>query len=309
MRKFNRIVLVLVLVIGLPYYWLLLDNRPGDVPAKPVTIEQLRTLAEAMPGTKPGAVEVELVAFGRAPGNLSVAGAGLKRQLIGVMAFRLPVSSSGPILIDSGITSSGADDLMMERFDAVAQQRVDKALRSASTILLTHEHIDHEGGVVALGDANLLGRVRFNAAQLPGNLLTTKMLWPQSPAPHASISGSVPLAIAPGVVVIPSPSHTPGSQMIYVHLADGREFLFTGDIATMAQSWRELRARSRLLSQVIGEEDRREVYAWLKTIRALHTAAPKMQIIAGHDYEWIVHDPDKRGVRDGFSVANSSPAI
>ena len=43
-RRFNRIVIALIVLIGLPYYWLLLDNRPGDAQPKPVSIEQLRAL-------------------------------------------------------------------------------------------------------------------------------------------------------------------------------------------------------------------------------------------------------------------------
>ena len=62
-----------------------------------------------------------------------------------------------------------------------------------------------------------------------------------------TVQAGAPQAVAPGVVVIPAPSHTLGSQMVFVKLADGREFLFAGDIATMASSWRELRARSRLI--------------------------------------------------------------
>ena len=309
MRRFNLIVLALILLIGLPFYWLLLDNRPGDVPAKPATIEQLRSLAEAMPGTKPGAVEVEQVGFSRVPGNLFAAGSGMKRRLISIMAFRLPVAGGKSIMIDTGLPTSGRDEMPLEKFDLKVRARIDAEIRAAGLIVLTHEHVDHLGGVLALGDRALLDKARFNAGQLPGSRWADMQTWPKGPPPLPSVRPGAPQAIAPGVVVIPAPSHTPGSQMIFVKLADGREFLFTGDIATMADSWRELRARSRLIGDWLAGENRREVFAWLKTIRALHAAAPKMQIIAGHDYEWIVHDPDKRGIRDGFADENSAPAI
>jgi len=89
--------------------------------------------------------------------------------------------------------------------------------------------------------------------------------------------------------------------MIYVRLADGREVLFAGDIATMAASWQELRARSRLIGDYLAPEDRREVYAWLRTIRALKAEAPGLLIVPGHDFEWLIHDKAAKAiVRVGF---------
>jgi len=59
-RKINIALLVLILLIGLPYYWLLLDNRPGKAAPKPVGIGQLRELAGSVPGPAPDALGVEL---------------------------------------------------------------------------------------------------------------------------------------------------------------------------------------------------------------------------------------------------------
>ena len=36
--RLNRWLLILALLIGLPYYWLLLDNHSGAVAAKPVSM-------------------------------------------------------------------------------------------------------------------------------------------------------------------------------------------------------------------------------------------------------------------------------
>lgn len=299
-RRLNWILLALLLLIGLPSYWLLFNNRPGDAQPKPLTIEQLRTLAASIPGNAPTGVEMELEAFRRVPGTLFVAGGGLKRQLIGVMAFRLPIPGKGPLVIDSGISAADSAEMAMESDDPASRRRIEAALREASLILITHEHADHLGGVVSIGDRALLDKVRFNAQQLPGNRWTDMLKWPAPPLPKPTITGSVPLAVAPGVVVIPAPSHTPGSQMVFVRLADGREYLFTGDIATMAQSWRETRARSRLIGEYIAPEDRREVYSWLRTIKALKATAPKLEVIAGHDYEWIKFDPELRGIDEKF---------
>lgn len=298
-KRLNLFLLALVVLIGGPSYWLLVDNRPGDVAAKPVTIAQLRRLAETMPGQAPTAVEMELVAFRRLPGTLFVAGSGLKRKLVGVMSFRLPMPGAGPLVIDSGLDAKASEEMGMESFDHQAFARVAAALREASMVIVTHEHADHLGGVVGLGDSALLQKVRFNREQLPGNRWTDMLKWP-APLPSPSVTGADPVAVARGVVVIPAPSHTPGSQMVFVRLADGREFLFAGDIATFAQSWQETRARSRLVGDHLAPENRAEVYAWLKTIKALKKEAPKLEVIAGHDYEWIKFDEKLRGVVEKF---------
>ena len=265
-KRLNILLFALLLLFGVPYYWLLIDNRPGNAVAKPISIGQLRALAAAKPGLAPIQVEVELVAYRRLPGALFVAGNGIKRRLIGVMVWRLPVPGSGPVVIDSGMNAEAAKAMGMESFSSEAWAKVEQALDEASQIVITHEHADHLGGVVSLGRRDLLDRVRFNPQQLPGNRWTDLLTWPQGDLPQPSINGTAPVAIAPGVVVIPAASHTDGSQMVFVRLADGREFLFTGDIATMAQSWQELRARSRLIGDHLAPESRGEVFAWLKTI-------------------------------------------
>ncbi|HVR91638.1 MAG TPA: MBL fold metallo-hydrolase [Novosphingobium sp.] len=305
-RRLNFWLVVLLVVVGLPYYWLLIDNRSGDAAVKPVSIAQLRQLAASMPGTAPSGIEIELVAFRRLPGTLFVAGGGFKRNLLGVMAFRLPVAGGRPIVVDSGMTKAAANQMGMEKYDFGAQVRVDNALREAGLILLTHEHMDHEGGLVALGDPGVFAHARLNAAQLPGAELARQMPWPKGLVLSPTLTGTTPQAVAPGVVVIPAPSHTPGSQMIFVRLADGREYLFAGDIATMARSWEQLRARSRLIGSYVAAEDRGEVYAWLRTIRALKAAAPQLVVVPGHDYEWIAFHEQHRGMKDRFSSSPKS---
>jgi glyoxylase-like metal-dependent hydrolase (beta-lactamase superfamily II) len=299
-RKLNRILLALLLVFGLPGYWLLYDNRPGDIPAKPVTIAQLRSLAASLPGAAPSGVEYEVLAERSVPGNLFAAGSGFRGRSMGVMVYRLPVQGGRAVMIDSGLTRSASTSMGMENYSDAASQRIAAALRSAGTIVMTHEHIDHEGGVVALGDPGVLARVRFNAAQISGNRWTEMLPWPKSGRPGPTISGTEPMAVAPGVVVIPAPSHTPGSQMIYVRLASGRELLFAGDIATLEDSWRDLRARSRLVSDFLAPENRAEVFSWLRTMRALKAEAPRLDIVPGHDTHWITHDETRRGFIAGL---------
>lgn len=299
--RFNRAIAVILLLIGVPYYWLLIDNRPGDAAAKPVTIGALRHLADSLPGPHPAAVEMELVGWRRVPGTLFVAGSGLKRRLIGIMAFRLPVPGGRDAIIDTGLTRGDAEGMGLEAYLPDREDRVYRAMAAAGLILVTHEHPDHLGGLVGWAGRQAFQKARLNDAQ---TIETAKRLGVSVPAAQAR-SARRPLAIAPGVVVIPAPSHTPGSQMIFVRLRDGREYLFTGDIATMQASWQKLRARSRLVGDLIVTEDRPEVFAWLKTIRALKAADPDLVVVPGHDAEAVLARENRMDIREGFTLSQA----
>ena len=300
-HRLNFILLALILAVGFPYYWFLLDNSGGSLPAKPITIVQLRQLAASIPGEAPYAIEAERAAFRRVPGNLMVAGSGIKRKLIGYMAFRLLVRGGRPVMIESGITPEIAAAANAEQFNLSAQVRIDRALDQAGMILVTHEHPDHLGALAAHGGAALSQFAWLNPRQLAAKLNWAKLPW-NFARPQPRLNSTALQAVAPGVVVIPAPdSHTPGSQLIYVRLADGHEALFVGDNSSFAQNWRELRGRSRLVETWFAPENRAEVFAWLKTIRALKLEAPGLLVVPGHDWEWLENPENRAGVRIGFS--------
>lgn len=283
MRRFNLTLLALIVLFGAPFYWLLLDNRPGDGPPKPIHIAQLRQLANSVAGAKPDRLQGEVAAFRSLPRDLFAAGAGLKHEPITVLSYRLLAPDGTSVVIDSGIAAGDAQAMDMDQTNPEGQARIERALREASLVLFTHEHPDHLGAALRMG-GGIPPKARFNSEQLPPAELAAKLPWPLGALPAPDLLGKTPIAVAPGVVVIPAPlSHTPGSQMIYVRFADGREVLFTGDIATLRFSWQELRARSRLVSRFFGAENRDEVYAWLKTIRQLKREAPGLAVIPGHD--------------------------
>ena len=254
-HRFNAVLLALLLLIGVPGYWLLLDNRPDGIQPMPVRMADLRELAASRPGPSPESVAMVVVAHRLLPGNLIAAGSGMKRRNLGRIVFILPVANGKPILIEPGTaigprTGIGVD---VEYPHALAQ------LESAKW----------HAGLLLSTDAG---------------------------------SGAAPHALAPGVVAIPAPSHTPRSQMFYVRLASGAEYLFAGDVAPLALSWQGQRGRARLVSDWLLPEDRHAVFAWLRTIRALKQEAPGLHVVPGYDHEWLADGKNVSGVKVDFSA-------
>ncbi|MGE3692654.1 MAG: hypothetical protein AB7F98_14875 [Novosphingobium sp.] len=244
------LMLTLALLLGLPYYWLLLDNRPDGIQPMPIHMAQLRELAASKPGPLPESVRMELVAHRLLPGNLVAAGSGMKRRNMGMLAFVLPVPGGRNVLIGPA-TAIGPDaGISLHRRYRDAAARVEQLRRDGAMAIAT------DGGAGA----------------------------------------SQPAALAPGVVAIPAPSHRPSTRMIYARIANGAEYLFATDVAPLAVSWKSQRGRARLVSDWLVPEDRRSVFAWLRTIRALKLEAPALHVVPGYDYEWLRDPQHKSGV-------------
>ncbi|MFC3174677.1 hypothetical protein ACFOD9_10470 [Novosphingobium bradum] len=282
-HRLNLLLLVLAAVLGLPWYWLLLDNPPRDQPPQPIHLADLRRLADTPPGPRPDAIEATVVGWDRTPGTLLAAGAGVKRRLYSVISFRLAVPGRGPIVIDTGTTAPLATALQVEGFNASAQQLVDADLAEASLVLATSESPDALGGLADFARranaAPALAHVRLDAAQDRAAMRAAGRRF----AVGAPIAGAAPQAVAPGVVVIPARSPTPGSQMVYVRLASGREYVFAGAVAPYAINAAELRTRSRLLDLVEGRQDRAGAMRWLVTLRQWRREAPGLFVVPGND--------------------------
>ena len=302
MKRRYKIALALLVLIGVPYYWLLIDNRPGPDPGERFDLAELRRLADAVPGPKPTAVAIQTVGWRRVPGTLFVAGGGLKRRLISIQAV-LVRGAWGDVVVDSGFGPQDAEAFGLEKYFPANQRRVDAALRNARRIVFTHEHLDHMAGLLRLPDfAQVSGKALITPEQLPSGAVARTLPWPTNaqvrPFRYARYA-----AIAPGVVLIRTPGHTPGSQMVFVRRGDGQEYLLAGDTATMTRSWTKLRARSRLVGDLMVHEDRPAIYAWLKAIRALKRADPALIVVPGHEDEALRYARPPTGIVFEFPSA------
>jgi glyoxylase-like metal-dependent hydrolase (beta-lactamase superfamily II) len=284
MKRWHKIVLTLVILLGAAAYWLLYDNRPGDIPAEKLDIAELRAAANSMAGAKPQDIAVETVARGALADTMLVAGGGFGKRDQGVNSFRIG-RGAGNIIFDTGLNAKSNEAMPFYKFNAEAFARAQAALPAAAQILVSHEHLDHIGGLLTSPQwSTISARSHISRAQFDHPEITNPVVWPEgSRDSYRPMDYDRMQAVAPGVVLIKAASHTPGSQLLFVQLADGREYLFMGDISSMDRNWRETRARSRLVGDLLVGENRDAVFAWLKAFKAIHASNPGLIMVPSHD--------------------------
>lgn len=292
---------VLLAVAGAAYYWLLVESHmPGNA-SFALDIDRVRALSAAVPGDKPSRIEVEEIAVFTFPATAIVAGDGFDGRSLPVYSYRL-IYPDGSIVVDTALNEAvGGSELTS--FDAEAYGRMQAAISAAKQIVITHEHMDHIGGLTAHSDvANVLPKVRLTREQLsdPDRSLPAKF-------PNGALDGYQPLeyeqyhAVAPGVVLIKAPGHTVGSQMVYVQTASGTELLLIGDVAWHFRNIELQRERARLVTMVFLQEDRTAVFGQLAALKRLHEAQPAVHIVPGHDGPVIDALVASGALKRGFS--------
>jgi glyoxylase-like metal-dependent hydrolase (beta-lactamase superfamily II) len=286
MPRWLRITLTIVVVLLIAgsgaYYWFIGDgNPPGNIQPYGFDIAAARAKADELPGGKASEVRVEKVASFAFPSVAAIGGDGWSMLPMAAYSYQV-VLPTDTVIIDTAFNATlGA--AVGATIDDDAYARMEKAMGEATQIVVTHEHSDHIGGILAYADLPGIARaIRLNAEQL-ANLPRYGLTWPALLQDYLPLDYEGMLAIAPGVVLIRAPGHSPGSQMVYVKCEDGREFLFIGDIGWTERNVETGKGRPRLVSQFLLQEDRDAVFGQLAMLKALHAAEPALLIVPGHD--------------------------
>jgi glyoxylase-like metal-dependent hydrolase (beta-lactamase superfamily II) len=163
-------------------------------------------------------------------------------------------------------------------------QEVDKALRAARAIVFTHEHGDHVTGVIRtpylaeLAPKTILTRAQVTTLENRPQFPDLKITEEQAQRYHV-IDYDRYMAFAPGWTLIKAAGHTPGSQMMFITLESGREYLLIGDAAWHMDSVRKNAGKDA--PWIV--EDTAAVNAQLKWLNGLYTSEKNLIIVASHD--------------------------
>jgi glyoxylase-like metal-dependent hydrolase (beta-lactamase superfamily II) len=208
--------------------------------AQPLTAQSAlttaRDLVHAVPGELPTAIGFLSVAEDTLPLSDAVANAAHTKISSPTPVFQIRFAH-GWIMVDAAMDRAiAAAENDTSRFLDDRYARAVAALRGAGLIVVTHEHYDHIATVAhsAVADA-LAPKTMLTRTQMASLLHNPKLT--QTPFDSTRAGRYIVmdydrvLPIAPGVVLIKAPGHTPGSQVVYVRLASGREVILSGDVA------------------------------------------------------------------------------
>ena len=262
-----------------------------------IDVEALHRAAVAS-GPLPSRIEVEKVAEFSFPRTLVVAGDGWSMHPMILLAHRVSWPERS-LIIDTAMSPAAAKVLPGSKADAAAFARVEAAMKRADTIVFTHEHSDHVGGVASAPDFPAIAqKVRMTREQLNGPKLE------RADFPAGTLESLKPLdydglyAVAPGVVLQKAPGHSVGTQLVYVELENGTRYLFVGDIAWSHDNISRQTGRPGIATLLM-KEDRPAVAAQLRALAAL----PKdIHVIAAHDPVEFERDMQAGLFKLGFSA-------
>jgi glyoxylase-like metal-dependent hydrolase (beta-lactamase superfamily II) len=315
--SFRRVLLVscvlLVAVLAAAYHVLFVDDPLPSASKRSIDWMRVRTLAGPV-NEGPRAIRTDVVARGRFYGWMICAGCGWDEVPMEFRAYQLVYADGRSIVVDAVHDAERHAAMpMMGEYDAQAFTRQTEAIRRADRILLTHEHWDHASGLRAvIGEAAVRERLWIPQAQRGSAAMREAGL---SAAELADLpaTGEVAMqAVAPGVVVIPMPGHTPGSQVVYVRRADGNEYLFLGDIVWNARNLRERRGKSRMISWVAGEapDALLDQIAFFADLAAGSGRAPSSwRFVVAHDPEQNARLVAGGFLEAGLGVGSQSPLL
>jgi glyoxylase-like metal-dependent hydrolase (beta-lactamase superfamily II) len=243
-------------------------------------------VATLIPGRKPLRINVLKFAESHRTKNFSVKGEPPTPSIQARTVFQV-VYADGNVMVDAGMDlpmhkqiGRGAE----EPYFAEQAQQVDKALRGARAIIFTHEHGDHVTGVIRtpylaeLAPKTVLTRAQVHTLETTPQFPDLRITEEQAQRYHI-IDYDQYGAFAPGWVLIKAPGHTPGSQMMFITLDSGREYLLIGDAAWHMDSVRKVTGKDA--PWIV--EDTNAVNDQLKWLNGLYNSEKNLVIIASHD--------------------------
>jgi len=198
-------------------------------------------------------------------------------------SFMVQYADRPPVIVDTAFAESGLDSMPFGgRYDSRAFEKLQETMLTADRIVLTHAHFDHIGGLAHVEDeAAIAARLQLNPEQLASDE-AMQFIAPSLRDELVAVDYEETLAVAPGVVLLRAPGHTKGSQIVYVLLANGREYLLIGDVAWHLDQIRNEHYRPRFVTDLLLGEDRDAVLNQLRALKDV-MAQGRAIVVSSHD--------------------------
>jgi len=248
----------------------------------------IRAMSTVLPGALALAVNGVRVAASIRPRKFVIEGGDDTPVTMPRTAFQI-VYPDCSVMIDSGLDKATHDSFSPDKpepYFAEPFAKLQRALAKARLMVLTHHHADHVAGVLCAP----------NFSELAGKTIITRQVADcMRNAPHRPHLKLAPPAleqfiildypqyypVAPGVVLIRSPGHSPDSQMVFVRLQSGREILHSVESAWIMDNIIEVKGKAAPWVK----EDVPAVMAQLRWLKAVAETEKNITILVTHDDE------------------------
>jgi len=305
-----RIFGILVLVLGVLFWWLLLSgsNAARSAPGL-FDLEDWRSKASAPADQLPTAIRILEVGRDIAPPFAAQAGRFGAPVAMSYNAVEI-VYPDRSIIIGGAVDRPTAEGMALSdaewQFSDAAYSELTQAMLAAEQVLMTHEHLDHVMAIARHPDpAALAPNLVLNQPQIDAlPLFADGALDPALTALDSGLSGDV-ASIAPGLVIVPAAGHTPGSQMVFIRLQNGQEILLIGDIVWNMGAIEALKTRPVLTQYMVFRPNYEDRDAIKQQVRALHDMMADnsgLVVLPAHDRDWLVQAATGEGIE--FQPAN-----
>jgi glyoxylase-like metal-dependent hydrolase (beta-lactamase superfamily II) len=268
----------------------------GEVASRRATAESMfdadlaaiRALSKVLPGALPVAINGVRVAASIRPRKLVIAGGDDRPVTMPRTAFQI-VYPDCTVMLDSGLDKRTHDSFSPDKpepYYADEFAKLERALAAARLIVLTHHHADHVAGVVTSANFAALAAKTVITTDVANCLVNTPHR-PHLKLAREAIGKFIVLdypryyPVAPGLVLIRSPGHSPDSQMVYIRLQSGGEVLHSVDSAWIMDNIREMKGKAAPWVK----EDVAAVMGQLRWLHRIDEIESNVTILVTHDDE------------------------
>ncbi len=246
------------------------------------------------------------------PGMVATSGWSTTENLDGTVSSILIRRPDGDLLIDAGNSTKfheeigdqplltwayleampGAVERVQTLPDALDAHQVDRAKLS---IILSHVHADHAGGLVDVPDVPVLlspselrfvmrnrGRSTFHVLGAHGEAMKDRMRPIRfERKPYAIFDESADLFGDGSVVVVKLGGHTPGSIGVFVNVSPTLRVLHVGDVVMLREGY-ERNVGKSVVTRFL-DNDYKKTGVVVDRLHQLHALDPELKILPAHD--------------------------